>query len=394
MEEHAYSMKDGYFWRITISLALASFFVFAGMYATQPLLPLFVKEFNVSVSVSTLSLSLTIIGLIIGLIVLGFLSDRNGRTSFIKLSLAGAAIPFIIMPLSHSFLLLLILRLMQGFALAGLPAAALAYLMEEIDKSSLPVATALYISSNALGGMVGRVMTGYLSDHVSWENAFYILGAVGFIVLLAVLFMLPDSRFFTPSKATFSEDMKGFFYHFKNPGLLFICGIGVVLQLSFTGIWTYLPFYMEAPPFTLSLEAISYMFLAYGFGVIGSPIAGWLAGRFGLVVIRQIGIIVMTLGALMTLFPSLWIIMIGLCVTCLGFFTAHSLTASSVGMEVSHHKGSASSLYLVSYYIGVSLGSSAIGPLWNGLGWQGLIITLGFIPVIYIIIMVLYKKNK
>ncbi|QHS23541.1 MFS transporter [Virgibacillus sp. MSP4-1] len=392
--QHAYTVKDSQFWLITISLAVSSFFVFAAMYSTQPLLPLFVREFDVSVSVSSLSVSLTIIGLIIGLIVLGFLSDRNGRTMFIKLSLAGAAIPFLLIPLSESFLLFLIFRFLQGFALAGLPAAALAYLMEEMDKSSLPLATALYISSNALGGMVGRFMTGYVSDHLSWEMAFYLLGGLGFVVLVAVLFMLPRSRYFTPSQQTFSRDIKGFLYHLKNPGLLWIFGIGVVIQLSFTGIWTYLPFHLEGPPFSLSLEAISYLFLAYGLGVVGSPVAGWLSGRFGILTVRAAGIVVMTLGILMTLASSIWIVAIGLCITCLGFFTAHSITASSVGFEVTHHKGSASSLYLVFYYVGVSLGSSALGPLWNAAGWTGIVITLSCIPVVYTLTRYIVVRNR
>lgn len=57
------------------------------------------------------------------------------------------------------------------------------------------VATALYISSNALGGMVGRVMTGYITDHFSWQMAFYALAVLGILILAAVVFMLPKSRF-------------------------------------------------------------------------------------------------------------------------------------------------------------------------------------------------------
>ncbi|MFD1362166.1 MFS transporter [Lentibacillus salinarum] len=398
MEQRAYTIKDLYFWRITLSLALASFFVFAGMYAVQPLLPQFVKEFGVSVSVSGLALSLTIAGLIIGLIILGFMSDRNGRTLFIKLSLAGAAIPFFLIPLFDSFLLLLVLRLMQGFALAGLPAAALAYLSEEIDRRSVHAATAFYISSNALGGMVGRVMTGYLTEHFSWEMAFYVLAVIGLIILVAVTVMLPPSRFFTPSSLRFSSDLKGFAYHLKNPALLLFFGLGIVLQLSFTGIWTYLPFYLEAPPFALSLDVISYTFFAYGLGVIGSPLAGWLAGKFRLKIIRITGVLVMVAGLFMTLGPDLWMIIVGLCVACLGFFTAHSLTASTVSEQVSHHKGSASSLYLVSYYMGVGLGSSVLGPLWSNGGWVPLVLLLGSIPAVYVLfvngIQRLHRKRQ
>jgi len=354
------------------------------MYVVQPLLPLFVGVFGVSVSSASLSLSVTIVALIIGLIVLGFFSDRIGRTGFIHFSLIGSVIPFFLIPISDSFLILLLLRFIQGFALAGLPAASLAYLNEEIDKRSVGVATALYISSNAIGGMTGRVLTGYISDRFSWEAAFYFFGILGLIIAVLVLIMLPKSRFFKASNQTFKKDFEGFLYHLKNPSILIVIGIGIVLQLAFTGIWTYLPFHLQGEPFFMSLEAISYTFFAYGLGVIGSPLAGWLAGRMGLKRIRLMGIFILSLGVFITLIPSLPVIVIGLCVMCLGFFTAHSLTATSVTEQATHHKGSASSLYLVAYYIGVTLGSSAVSPIWNAAGWMGVVFLSGIFPIAYI----------
>lgn len=384
MKKETYSIRDFYFWKITLSLALASLFVFASMYSVQPLLPVFVDKFNVSISTSSLVLSLTIVGLIIGLIVFGFLSDRMGRTVFIKLSLVGSVLPFILIPMTDSFTILVILRFIQGFALAGLPAASLAYLSEEIDLKSVGVATALYISSNALGGMLGRVVTGYITDHYSWEMAFYFLAVLGLIILGAVYILLPKSRYFKSSNLSFRKDIDGFLFHLKNPSLLLIFGLGIVLQFSFTGVWTYLPFHLQGDPFSLSLQAISYIFFAYGFGVVGSPFAGWLANHYGLRKIRIAGIIVLSAGIFLTLSPSLLLIIIGLCVSCLGFFTAHALTATSVSEQATHHKGSASSLYLVAYYIGVAAGSSAFGPLWGSVGWTGIILVTGALPVIYI----------
>ena len=394
LTHEGYSMRDVQFWQIVLGLGFASMFIFAAMYAVQPLLPVFTQEFMIPVSYASMSLSMTTVGLIIGLIVLGFFSDRNGRAIYIKCSLIGSVLPFLLMPLTDSFLLIVMLRFIQGFALAGVPAAALAYISEEIHKQVMSVATALYISSNALGGMIGRVLTGYITEQFSWEIAFYLLAAMGTVVFIAILFILPRSRNFTPSHASFLKDIEGFLYHLKNPALLLVFGLGVVLQLSFTGIWTYLPFHLSAPPFSLSLEAISYTFFAYGLGVIGSPIAGWLAGKFGLQKIRVVGVFVLSLGILLTMSASVTVIVVGLCVTCLGFFTAHSLTAASVSREATHHKGSASSLYLVSYYVGVAAGSTLIGPLWEVVGWTGLVLFTAILPVGYIGLVVMKGMKK
>ncbi|GIO23355.1 MFS transporter [Oceanobacillus sp. J11TS1] len=393
MEMKKYHKTDFYFWKITLCLAFASFFVFASLYVVQPLLPVFVREFDISVSEATLTLSGNIIGLIIGLIVLGFFSDRIGRVPFIKYSLIGTVIPFLLIPMLDSFYAIVLLRCIQGFALAGLPAASLAYLNEEVDRSSVGIATALYIASNAFGGMVGRVLAGYLAEDYAWQTIFYIFAGIGVLIIVAVLVFLPKSRFFEASHLPFRKDIEGMAFHLKDPSMLLIFGVGIILQLSFTSIWTYLPFHLEGEPFFLSAKAISYTFFAYGFGVIGAPLAGWLAGSLGLNTVRIAGIIILSAGVMMTIFLSLPWIVIGLCVICLGFFTAHSLTATFVTEQATHHKGSASSLYLVSYYIGVTFGSTAVGPIWNMAGWNAIVWTAGILPVGYLLFVRLVQKG-
>ncbi|OEH55126.1 Inner membrane transport protein ynfM [Oceanobacillus sp. E9] len=384
-KDNKYGVKDAFFWRISFALALGSFFIFASLYAVQPLSSVFVQEFQISVSQSTLTISMNIVGLIIGLIIFGFISDRIGRTVFIKLSLIGAAIPFLLIPMVDYFILIITLRFVQGFLLAGLPAAALAYISEEIDRRSASIATALYISSNALGGMVGRVLTGSLAAEFSWEIGFYVLAALGIFIFILMTLLLPKSKFFHPSKVSIGKDLQGMLYHLKDPSMIVVFGLGVVLQYAFTSIWTFLPFHLESDTFSMSLQGISNTFYAYGLGIIGAPMAGWLASRLGLPNVQIGGIVVLCLGTALTLSTSVPVIVIGLCIICLGFFTTHSLTAASVTERATHHKGSASSLYLVSYYIGVTLGSSA-GPLWNMFGWNGIFTVALMLPLIYILL--------
>src|SRR5699024_2505883 len=106
--------------------------------------------------------------------------------SIIYFSLFGSVIPLILIPISDSFYLILFLRFIQGFAIAGLPSTALAYISEEIDYKHAKIAVGFYISSNAVGGMLGRVISGYLTDIYSWQTTFYIIGIIGFIIALIV----------------------------------------------------------------------------------------------------------------------------------------------------------------------------------------------------------------
>lgn len=394
MSIQKYTIRDYNYWKIMNGLAIASIFIFATMYSIQPILPLFTKSYQISISYASLSMSLTTIGLIFGLIFVGFISDRYGRRLFIHLSVFITTIILFIIPFMDSFMFIILLRFLQGFSLAGLPGAALGYMVEEIDQKHFGFATTLYIASNSIGGMLGRFVTGYLAEMYSWQTAMFVLGAFGVFSYFLVVFTLPKSNYFTRSKVRIQEDIAGFLYHFKNPTLLLMFGLGVVLQLSFTGMWTYLPFHLLEAPYELSLKQISYLYFAYSLGVVGAPIAGWLTGKYEMRNIRIAGVIILTAGMLMTLFHSLLIIAIGLCVICLGFFISHSLATASVSQEATHHKGSASSLYLVAYYIGVSMGTTLLAPLWEKFGWNGIILVTGLLPLIYIFIIRYARKRK
>ena len=389
-----YTVRDVQFWVLVIGLGVASMFVFSAMYAVQPILPLFTREFDVSVAYSSMTMSAMTIGLIIGLITVGFISDRNGRRPYVAWSVILSAVPFVIIPFIDSFFWIVVLRFFQGVALAGVPALGRAYLNEEIHPQYRSIATALYISFNGIGGMSGRVLTGVLAENYSWQLALFILAGSGIAIYVLLLFGLPKSRNFEPSHVSIEEDMKGFFVHFKNPKLLAIFGLGLVLQASFTGVWTFLPFYLAEPPFNLPLDVISMTYFAYGMGIVGAPVAGVLAAKYGLSRVRAAGIFILSAGVFMTIIPSISFVIVGMCVICAGFFTAHSLTATTVSNVATHHKGSASSLYLVSYYVGVAIGSTLLGPVWEYGGWVWLVMITGILPVAYYVMLTWQTRGK
>src|SRR5699024_11916140 len=101
-----------------------------------------------------------------------------------------------------------------------------------------------------------------------------------FFTFIVILFSLSASSHFTTVQNSIKNDLAGFFYHFKNPSLLLMFGLGMVLQISFTGMWTFLPFHLLEAPYHLSLQQISYFYFAYSLVVIGAPIAGYLSAKF------------------------------------------------------------------------------------------------------------------
>ncbi len=156
--------------RASLSIFLAGVAVFAMLYEPQALLPELARVFDIGAAGSTLSISVSTGSLAVGLLVLGPLSDRRGRTTILLASLGAAAVLAVLIALAPSWPVLLGLRGLQGFALAGLPAVGVAYLREELHPSVSSRAIGLYIAGNAIGGLTGRLLGGLLTDLAGWRT--------------------------------------------------------------------------------------------------------------------------------------------------------------------------------------------------------------------------------
>lgn len=361
------------FWRVTLALMLASLSIFSTLYVFQPLLPVFAAQLNISATESSFLMSACVVAMIVGLFVLGFVSDRYGRSLVMKSSLLITAGTLLLIPITESFEWMVVLRFTQGFFLAGIPAAAMGYLGAEMAHKHLGLAMTLYISSNALGGMGGRVIGGYVTDLFDWRITLWSFGAFGLLTTVFFVFLFPKERFFEKTNQGIAEDLKGMLVHLKSPDMLVLFMLGVLLQIVFTAIWTYVPFYLQSDPFSWSLKWIALTYFAYAFGVLAPPIAGRFSDTFGLKKVMFTGVTVLILGVVLTAAPSSLAIMIGLSLICMGFFVAHSMAAALVSKSATHHRSGASGFYLISYYLGVAIGSTAVGTLWEHFQWYGVL---------------------
>ncbi|MFC7062550.1 MFS transporter [Halobacillus seohaensis] len=390
-QDKSYTPQDAKFWRVTFALMLASLLVFSTLYIFQPLLPVFVDEFNVTATQSSLLMSACVLSMVIGLFVLGFMADRYGRLLLMQVSLGVTVLLLLTMTFASSFELLVMLRLLQGFFVAGVPAAAMGYLGEEVSPKHLGLAMTLFISSNALGGMGGRIVSGYLTDVMDWEATLLYLSGFGVVVTTLFILLLPKERFFQKQHQPLREDLRGMLIHLRDRKMLALFLMGLLLQIVFTAVWTYLPFYLQGEPYKWSLKWISFTYLAYGLGVLAPPLAGRISDHFGLIKVMLAGLLVLITGVWVTLLSGVSFILIGLGLLCTGFFVAHSMAAALVSKSAAHHRSGASGFYLISYYIGVAIGSTAVGKLWETFQWNGVVAT-SLVFLLVVVCLPMFKK--
>ena len=380
------------------ALFAAGFITFANLYITQPILPEFSKEFNVSPAVASLSLSLTTFALAISLVIFGSLSEAWGRKRLMTISIFAASILTIAIAFSPTFEVLLALRIVQGVVFAGLPAIAMAYLGEEMEPTSLGVAMGLYISGNSVGGLAGRIIMGSMTDYFSWQVGMISLGLLSLVISIYFVVSLPDSKHFEPRKLQLRTLTSSLVSHLKDSSMLALYGIGFTLMASFVTLYNYISYKLLDPPYSLSATIVGWIFIVFLVGTFSSTWFGSLSDRYGRQRILQVGIVLMLVGVLITLNVSLIIKIIGITVFTFGFFGSHSITSGWVSQRAKHDKAQASSLYLFFYYFGSSIGGTAGGIFWSVFGWGGVVglITsfLIFAIILSFLLQHLVKRNE
>lgn len=362
------------FWRATLALCLGSYMIFSNLYISQPLLPMLSQTFGVSTLEAGLSVSVATLALGVSLLLYGPLSDAIGRRGIMISTMAIALLSTFAIAHVTDFTTLLLLRGIQGFALGGLPAVALAYMGDEFDRRAMSLALGLYIAANTLGGVSGRLLSGAVADIWGWQSSFTTLGVIGTVILLVFVWMLPPSRRFEPKPLRLSGMFADIAGHARNPVLLVACLIGGLNFFIFVNQYSYITFVLADAPFHLSATWLGMMFLTYLTGTLAASLSGKLVGQRSQPVAMMIGIAIFMVGTLLTLIPRLEAIILGFAVNACGFFFAHSQALGWVQRKTTHARASASALYLLCYYGGASSGGLYLDPFWQWSGWEGVVI--------------------
>lgn len=359
------------FRRTNFALFLAGVANFSLLYCTQPLLPLLSAYFHIGVAQSSLAVSVTTGVLAFAVMAAGAFSESVGRRGLIFWSLAAAALLTLCAAFAPSWPLLLAARALEGIALGGVSAVAMAYLAEEIDPRGLGTAMGLYVSASAIGGMGGRVLVAVIADHSSWQVALASISAIGLLAAIGFYLFLPPSRHFMRRQGlSLAHHLSLWGGHLRRPGLPLLFFMGFLGMGVFVTIYNYASFRLMEPHFGLSQTQIGFIFTAYLCGMVASSIAGAWSDRIGRAPVLVIGVLITAAGVLLTCVDALVAVIGGIATVTVGFFITHTVCSAWVGRLGGTAKAYAASLYLLSYYIGSSAVGSAGGWFLDHGGWN------------------------
>ncbi|WP_066253274.1 multidrug effflux MFS transporter [Neobacillus drentensis] len=334
-----------------------------------PALPHIAKELHTTSSLVQLSLTFFLLGLSLGQLVSGPLSDVRGRRIPLLIGLVIYAISSFLCAFSQSIWFFIILRFIQGFAGAAGIVIARAIVRDLYSGSELTKFFSLLALVNGVAPILAPILGGQLLRIAPWQGVFVVLSIIGLCMFFVVLISLPETH---PIDVRSKGGINNTLTTFKN--LLFDRSfIGYALAQGF--IFAAMFAYISGSPFVLqnvygsSPQFFSLVFAINGIGIIiSSQITGRLAGRVSERKLFVVGLSIAFAGSIILLImillhASLYAILLPL------FFIVSSIgmvstSGSSIAMQnQGKSAGSAAALLgVLSFVIG---GSTA--PL-TGLG--------------------------
>jgi MFS transporter, YNFM family, putative membrane transport protein len=355
-----------------LAVALVGFCAFLQLYSPQALLPLFVAEFGAGPAAVSLTVSATTLAVALVAPFAGLLADRIGRRKVIVAAIFVLVLPTGLIATAGSLDEILVWRFLQGLLLPPIFAVAVAYIGEEWPPDEIVSVLGVYTAGSALGGFLGRLVTGIAADALGWRGAYLLLAGIALAGAIVAARYLPAERRFVPS-AGLAGALRTMLRHFKDARIVVTFGIGFAILFTFVALFTYVSFHLAAPPYALSTAALGAIFVVYLFGVIVTPWSGRWVTRLGRRAVALLATALWAAAIALTLAPSLPLILAGLGLAAACGFVCQTLSQGFLTTIASTGRSTAIGLYVTIYYIGGSVGALLPAPAYAALGWPGVV---------------------
>ncbi len=349
-------------------LFAAGFGALLNLYAPQAILPTLAADFHATPVEVGLTISATTMAVALFGPFAGAVADRLGRKRVIVTSLLLLAVPTLLCGLAQTLTQLVLLRFLQGLFMPAIFAGALGYVGEAYAKAEVGRAMSIYITATVSGGFAGRFIGGAAASLADWHWSFVALAVLDAAASLTVWRLLPDTGA-RGAKVSIGQTLTSIFAHLKDRRLVSAYLVGFNVLFGLVTMFTYVNFYLSAPPFSLRPGQLGLVFCVYLVGIGVTPSAGWWIDRLGQGRMLLTATAVAAAGCAITLVPALWAVIAGLAVFCSGAFICQSAATSYVGLVAGANRSSAAGMYLTFFYVGGAAGAVLPGLAWARGGW-------------------------
>jgi predicted MFS family arabinose efflux permease len=157
--------------------------------------------------------------------------------------------------------------------------------------------------------------------------------------------------------------------HLRNPALRAAFAIGFLILFAFIGTFTYVNFVLVRPPLSLGPMQLGFVYFVFLPSVATTLLGGRCVSRIGTRPTLWASLALAALGLPAMLLPAVSAVLLGMVLVGVGTFFAQATATGFVGRAATADRGSASGIYLASYFAGGMVGTAMLGQVFDRWGW-------------------------
>jgi len=359
------------------TIGLTAFLTVVDLFATQAILPALTQAYGVSPATMGFAVNASTIGMAAGGFAVALFGRRLDQRRGILLSLAILSIPTALLATMPSLPVFTALRIVQGVCMSTAFALTLGYLGEHTSARDTASAFAAYITGNVASNLFGRLLAAGVVDHFGLAISFYVFAALNLAGAVLVWFTVERTPPMARVDMSHGAPLTSWSRHLADPALRAAFATGFVILFAFIGTFTYVNFVLVRPPFSVGMMTLGLVYFVFLPSILTTPLAGRLVARVGTRPALWAAFALAAAGLPLLLGDNLGLLLAGLALIAVGTFFAQAVATGFVSRAATSDRGSASGIYLASYFLGGLAGSALLGQVFDRLGWMACVIGIG-----------------
>jgi len=343
----------------------------ANLYYIQPLLADIGRTFATSESGVGFIATLTQLGYALGLLLIVPLGDSFDRRDLVTFTLAAVTVALIATAAAPNITFLAIASFVVGVTTVG-PQIIVPFAASLAPPQERGRVVGTIMSGLLIGVLLARVVSGFIGAHLGWRAMYWIAAAMMLALIPLLRKLLPREQ--PRPRVSYPELLRSLWGLIRTEPVLRETSIfGALVFGAFSVFWVTLVFFLETPPYHYGSDVAGLFGLAGIAGALAASFVGRLADRINARIITGV-MLVVTIVAFIVFWlfgHSLWGLIIGVILLDLGTQGTHISNQTRIYRLNAAARSRLNTVYMVSYFIGGSLGSMLGAYGWSIERWNG-----------------------
>ena len=368
--------------RLVWVLAIACAISVANLYYIQPLLADIKLTFSTSEAAVGIVATLTQVGYALGLLLIIPLGDTFNRRSLTVIMLGIVTISLVATALAPTLPFLAVASFALGFTTV-VPQILIPFAATLARPSERGRVIGIVMSGLLIGVLLARTLSGFVAAQFGWRTMYWIAAVLMVALLFVLRVILPTEE--PHEHLNYSQLLRSLWGLLRTEPVLREASLfGGLIFGAFSAFWVTLVFFLGTPPYHFGSEVAGLFGVVGVVGALAASVIGKLSDR-----IDARNITGITLAIALLSFVLLWLIghflwglIVGIILLDLGTQGTQISNQTRIYSLKAELRSRLNTIYMVSYFIGGSVGSLLGAYAWNIARWNGVCLVGGILLVI------------